>query len=254
MGLPRDTARTVLLGAQQVPHEGALDLEEQVGGLQVGGLTLGVGTLEKTPAFRTPIAPETRGTLAQVGLGLGPSYPSPTRFWLDARGVVYAETDLEEMVPVARTWREFLDMARKQGGRVGRDAHHMVAAIGGWDDRELVNSLELAHGHLPRGLETVVWERRWVEVCHPGVRGPVLSAGSLEALARALIEASKLFCETTADLLDRAPKVAFTQGVPPELYRARVDHVLGVVRSSQPPRRTVFIERIGGGVDWWTLE
>lgn len=239
--LAHETARDALAAARMALHDAALEMEAEVGGLMIGTLALGIGTIARTHVATFVrdgiLGRRTIAELAQVGYHGG---GLPTRLWLDVRGWIYAETALDRIVPVARSWQELVEIALLERGDVGTDAHTFVAAFGGWRHDDLAVGLDLAVAAIPTGERRVAWDTEAVRICF-GTELAVASTWSLADLARMALDAQVLEPDTTLTLLGERPSGAVMRGGEPRVF--------GVV-STDTPQNLRFLQSTDGVVGW----
>ncbi len=151
--LTRDEAIALLARHGFSPIEPVLEFENVFGGLEVGGLRLGLGA---TPRFDAFVSQHRNRCAVPIGT-------SHTRaiYWMDEAGDCYDDTDYEWCVPIGTSARALLDywLITLERDRWSGAVHDYIAQLEAISADELAAILGITAGGIAVG-STAVWSER----------------------------------------------------------------------------------------------
>ncbi len=137
-----------MLGA--IGLEAALDLEAVVGGVEVGGLQLGLAWMLHVPPRKSS---DLEVQLVPVAYA-----PADTLCWMDRAGRIFQDPDYEFCLPLANHWREYVKLYVFDPSIVYAGSFHAcTAAVSGYTPETLAKKLGVAVGGMALGPKPAVW-------------------------------------------------------------------------------------------------
>jgi len=173
-----------------------LDFLTLLSGVECRSLRVGLD-LTRTVCDRLPT--DTRRLTIPIGIG-----PSDAKFWIDAEGLVYDDTDLERCIPVGIGASGLLDywLVQTDGYRWSGAVHGHIARIGGITPAELARLLDVPCGGTAVRDDLAVWPQQAPHVCDAVDQArrvfdteSALSSGDLQRWVGALLTVSDVHPE-----------------------------------------------------------